>query len=78
MISIVKYQEYFTIDKEIIKIKSRWECFYMTKKAEKGMHEKAMKKTRNLLEQGVGITEIMDITGLSEEDILKEQQKMRR
>lgn len=50
----------------------------MAKKTVKGMHEKAMKKARNLLEQSVGITEIMDITGLSEEDILKEQQKMRR
>ncbi|KIE44540.1 hypothetical protein U732_966 [Clostridium argentinense CDC 2741] len=50
----------------------------MAKNTDKGMHEKAMKKARNLLEQSVGITEIMDITGLSEEDILKEQQKMRR
>jgi len=60
------------------KNKNRLECFSMAKNTDKGMHEKAMKKARNLLEQSVGITEIMDITGLSEEDILKEQQKMRR
>lgn len=50
----------------------------MGKKMHKGEHEKLLKKARNLLEQNMGMAEIMESTGLSQQDIQKEQQKMRK
>ena len=44
----------------------------------KGEHEKQMELARGMLEQGIGMTEIVKETGLSEEDVLKEQRKMRQ
>ncbi|MGG7164199.1 hypothetical protein [Clostridium ihumii] len=50
----------------------------MSKKMHKGEHEKLLKKARTLLERNMGITEIMEATGLGQQDIMKEQQKMRK
>lgn len=44
----------------------------------KGTHEKQMELARRMLEQSIGMIEIVKETGLSEEDILKEQRKMRQ
>jgi hypothetical protein len=44
----------------------------------KGMHEKQMESARKLLEHNVGITEIVNQTGLSQEDVLKEKHNMER
>ncbi|WP_164880392.1 hypothetical protein [Clostridium manihotivorum] len=44
----------------------------------KGMHEKQMESARKLLEHNVGLTEIVQQTGLSQEDVLKEKHKMER
>ncbi|GAA0114630.1 MULTISPECIES: hypothetical protein [Clostridium] len=50
----------------------------MGKKMHKGEQQKLLKKARNLLEQDMGITEVMEATGLSQQDIQREQQKMRK
>lgn len=50
----------------------------LSKKLHKGQIEKAKKRARSLLEQNLGINEIIEITGLEEQDIIKEQQKMRK
>lgn len=44
----------------------------------KGAHEKQMELARRMLEQGIGMIEIVKETGLNEEDVLKEQRKMRQ
>ncbi|ADL51568.1 hypothetical protein [Clostridium cellulovorans] len=43
----------------------------------KGKHEKAMELARDLLNQNVGMTEIISRTGLTQDDVQKEQRKMR-
>lgn len=42
------------------------------------MHEKQMEIARDLLEKNVGLSQIVEETGLSEEDVLKKQEKMRK
>lgn len=44
----------------------------------KGTHEKQMELARRMLEQGIGMIQIVKETGLSEEDVSKEQRKMRQ
>jgi hypothetical protein len=46
--------------------------------SKKGFHEKQMELARRMLEQGIGMIEIVKETGLSEEDVLKEQRKMKQ
>lgn len=43
----------------------------------KGKHEKSMELARDLLNQNVGMTEIISRTGLTQDDVQKEQRKMR-
>lgn len=43
----------------------------------KGFHEKAMEKAKDLLNKGTGMGEIQEITGLNEQDINKAQKKMK-
>ncbi|MEY8000466.1 hypothetical protein AB8U03_09720 [Clostridium sp. Mt-5] len=42
----------------------------------KGLHEKAMEKAKDLLDKGIGMGEIKEITGLDEHDITKARNKM--
>lgn len=42
----------------------------------KGLHEKAMEKAKDLLDKGIGMGEIKEITGLDEHDITKARKKM--
>ncbi len=44
----------------------------------KGMHEKQMEQARDMLEKNIGLSQIVEETGLSEADILKKQEKMRK
>ena len=44
-------------------------------KMKKGMHEKAMEQARDMLKSNLGMTEIVNTTGLSIEDVKKEQVK---
>lgn len=45
-------------------------------KMRKGMHEKAMEQARDMLKSNLGMTEIVNTTGLSIEEVKKEQTKM--
>lgn len=45
-------------------------------KMRKGMHEKAMEQARDMLKSNLGMTEILNTTGLSIEDVKKEQIKL--
>ncbi len=42
----------------------------------KGVHEKTMEKTKDLLDKGVGMGEIKQRTGLDEENVIKAKEKM--
>ncbi|ERK28521.1 MULTISPECIES: hypothetical protein [Clostridium] len=44
----------------------------------KGMHEKQMEQARDMLEKNIGLAQIVEETGLSESDVLKKQEKMRK
>ncbi|AND83762.1 hypothetical protein KM792_12250 [Clostridium tyrobutyricum] len=43
---------------------------------DKGCHEKAMEKAKDLLNKGIGMGEIKEITGLDEHNINKARKKM--
>lgn len=43
----------------------------MTKKMAKGEHEKAVEAAKELIDKGIGMTEIIEKTGLSTHDITK-------
>lgn len=45
-------------------------------KMKKGMHEKAMEQARDMLKSNLGMTEILNATGLSIDDVKKEQVKL--
>lgn len=45
-------------------------------KMKKGMHEKAMEQARDMLKSNLGMTEILNTTGLSQDDVKKEQVKL--
>lgn len=45
------------------------------KKLKKGEHEKAMEKAKEMLDKGCGISEIIEETNLSEENVLKAKRK---
>lgn len=45
-------------------------------KIRKGMHEKAMEQARDMLKSNLGMTEILNTTGLTIEDVKKEQIKL--
>lgn len=45
------------------------------KKLEKGEHEKAMEKAKEMLDKGCGMSEIVKETNLSEENVLKAKRK---
>ncbi|MBU5590884.1 hypothetical protein KQI89_03830 [Clostridium sp. MSJ-4] len=47
-------------------------------KFNKGQYEKAAERAKELLDKGIGITEIINMTGLSEERINKIHNKMKR
>ena len=47
-----------------------------TKLAEKGLHEKQMELAGDMLQKNIGLGQIVEETGLSEEDVLKKQKKM--
>ncbi|UZQ49726.1 hypothetical protein [Clostridium kluyveri] len=42
----------------------------------KGFHENAMEKAKDLLNKGIGMEEIKEVTGLNEHDITKARKKM--
>ena len=44
-------------------------------KLKKGEHEKAMEKAKEMLDRGCGMGEIVDITHLSEENVMKAKRK---
>lgn len=44
---------------------------------DKGHHEKAMEKAKDLIDKGVGMSEIKEITGLNENDVTKARMKMK-
>ena len=45
-------------------------------KMRKGMHEKAMEQARDMLKSNLGMTEIVNTTGLSIQEVKKEQGKL--
>jgi len=44
-------------------------------KLKKGEHEKAMEKAKEMLDKGCGMGEIVDVTHLSEENVMKAKRK---
>jgi hypothetical protein len=46
------------------------------KNLKKGEHEKAMVRAKDMLDKGVGITEIIEETHLSEENVMKAMKKL--
>jgi len=44
-------------------------------KLKKGEHEKAMEKAKEMLDRGCGMGEIVDVTHLSEDNIMKAKRK---
>lgn len=44
-------------------------------KLKKGEHEKAMEKAKEMLDKGCGMVEIVETTGLSEDNVLKAKRK---
>ncbi|MDP4144633.1 MAG: hypothetical protein Q8936_09190 [Bacillota bacterium] len=48
----------------------------MSKEMRKGEHEDATEKAKELLDKGVGITKIRQVTNLSEKDVKKVKDKM--
>ncbi|NMM61225.1 hypothetical protein HBE96_00610 [Clostridium sp. P21] len=48
----------------------------MTRSRNKGIHEKSMEQAKDLLDKGIGMTEIKNRTQLSEEDVMKAKDKM--
>lgn len=44
----------------------------------KGFHEKAMERAKDLLHKGIGMVEIQETTGLKEDDITKARKKMKQ
>jgi len=42
----------------------------------KGHHEKAMEKAKDLLHKGTGMEEIKEVTSLNEHDVTKARKKM--
>ncbi len=45
------------------------------KKLKKGEHEEAMEKAKEMLDKGCGISEIIEETNLSKENVLKAKRK---
>ena len=43
----------------------------------KGHHEKAMETAKDLLDKGIGMEEIKEITKLNEHDVIKAKDKMK-
>lgn len=48
----------------------------MVRSKNKGTHEKAMEQAKDLLDKGVGMGEIKNITELNEHDVIKAKEKM--
>lgn len=46
-----------------------------SRKMKKGEHEKSMEKAKEMLDRGCGMGEIVEITHLTEEDVLKAKAK---
>lgn len=42
----------------------------------KGHHEKSMETAKDLLDKGMGMEEIKEVTGLNEHDVIKAKDKM--
>jgi len=61
--------------KTIFYVSVRKEWFWLVRK---GMHEKQMEQARDMLEKNIGLAQIVEETGLSESDVLKKQEKMRK
>lgn len=49
----------------------------MAKEFKKGQYEDAAEKAKELLDKGIGITEIISMTGLTEERVNKLNRKMK-